>query len=200
MRHETAGMDGQQDAGRQRRGASRRAVALVVVAIAVLVATTVGVRDRTGRGDGATVSFDPGSGRLSFELETFEGELLTSADLAGTPMVLNGYASWCAVCKRELPDFERVHQTVGGEVTFIGFNPQSNDTDQAQARLTRDAGVSYLTVRDPGDRLLREFNPTGGLPVTLFVDAVGVVRKVHLGLLTEQLLLDELRSTLGVEP
>ncbi len=176
----------------------RRIAGIAVLFAALLLAVTVG-RGSSGDDSASSVAFDSETGALAFELETFDGTRLDSRDLAGTPLVLNGYASWCRVCEREMPDFERVHRAVGSHVAIVGFNPQSNDTDQAQAELVRRTEVTYPTVRDPGDRLLREFNPTGGLPVTVFVDADGVVRKVHRGLLTERLLLDELRRTLGLD-
>lgn len=181
------------------RSYARTAVLAVVVVVAALLAVTLGRGSTGGSVEGTSVALDRDSGELSFRLETFDDQMVASSDLEGRPVVLNGYASWCAVCERELPDFERVHQALGDKVAFVGFNPQSNDSDQAQAAMIKAAGVSYPTVRDTDDRLLRQFNPTGGLPVTVFVDASGVVRKVHRGLLTEQLLLAELSSLFQVE-
>lgn len=185
--------------GRQRSGSyARRALLAAVVVVAAVLAVTLGSGSTGSPVEGTSVALDRDSGELSFRLETFDDEVVASSDLAGRPVVLNGYASWCAVCERELPDFERVHQALGDEVAFVGFNPQSNDTDQAQAAMIQAAGVSYPTVRDTDDRLLRAFNPTGGLPVTVFVDASGVVRKVHRGLLTAQLLRAELSSLFDI--
>jgi thiol-disulfide isomerase/thioredoxin len=163
---------------------------------AVVVAVLVG--GRAGSGDALEVSYDPDSRVLDFTAETFTGETVSSAQLIGTPVVLNFYASWCAVCDRELPDFQRVSERLDGQVQFLGVNPQSNDTDGAQAAMIERNGVTYPTVRDRRDDLLRPFNTTGGLPTTLFVDGDGVVRKVHNGLLTEQLLLEEIARSLGV--
>lgn len=177
----------------------RLSAVLVVVVVVALVGLGL-TQDRSPQSPAeTTVSYDRDSGELAFRLERFDGGFIDSTDLAGRPIVLNGYASWCTVCIREMPDFERVHQAAGSSVAFVGFNPQSNDRDAAQARLVDQTGITYPTVRDPEDRLLREFNPTGGLPVTVFIDEDGVVRKVHRGLLTEKLLLEELRRTLGVE-
>lgn len=179
-----------------RRGRGAALVLALLLATAVALVTGLGGNDEGGTSE---VAYDPDSGALSFSLEAFDGSLLRSEDLRGTPVVLNGYASWCTLCLREMPDFERVHLAAGSQVAFVGFNPQSNDNDSAQARMVADTGITYPTVRDPEDRLLRHFNPTGGLPVTLFVDQDGVVRKVHRGVLTEQMLRDELRDVLGVD-
>ena len=175
------------------------AVALGVLLLAVAVVAAVTTTSRSAaEGEGTAVSYDRESQVLYFRAATFSGGEIDSAELRGTPLVLNFYASWCTVCDRELPDFERVSQRLGDRVRVLGVNPQSNDTDTAQAAMIARNGVTYPTVRDPQDELLRQFNTTGGLPTTVFVDADGVVRKVHNGLLTEQLLLDEIEASLGV--
>jgi len=185
----------------QRSASSRRspvvavlvALGLVLAVVAALVSTS-----RGGGDDALAVAYDRESQVLDFRAATFAGQEVDSAELRGTPLVLNFYASWCTICDRELPDFERVSQQLGERVHVLGVNPQSNDTDAAQAAMIARNGVTYPTLRDPQDELLRQFNTTGGLPTTVFVDVDGVVRKVHNGLLTEQLLLDEVEASLGV--
>jgi peroxiredoxin len=171
------------------------------VAVGLIAATAVAVTSASsgaGGDDEAVVAFDRESGVLDFRAPAFAGGVVDSAELRGTPVVLNFYASWCTVCDRELPDFQRVSEQLAGSVQVIGVNPQSNDTDRAQAAMIERNGVTYPTVRDARDELLRPFNQTGGLPTTVFLDADGVVRKVHNGLLTEQLLLAEIEDSLGV--
>jgi cytochrome c biogenesis protein CcmG/thiol:disulfide interchange protein DsbE len=179
-----------------RRPPLAAAAAVAVLALAVAAALVSG--SGSGGGSAAAVSFDRATGVLDFRAETFDGAVVDSRELRGTPVVLNFYASWCTICDRELPDFQRVSERLDGTVTVLGVNPQSNDTDEAQAAMIARNGVTYPTLRDPRDELLRQFNTTGGLPTTVFVGADGVVRKVHNGLLTEQLLLDEIAASFGV--
>jgi peroxiredoxin len=179
--------------------AGRRSMALVVVAVLGLaVAAALITTNRSSDQEALAVSYDRDSGVLDFRGATFAGDVIDSADLRGRPVVLNFYASWCTVCDRELPDFQRVSERLDGRVQVLGVNPQSNDTDEAQRRMIQRAGITYPTLPDPQDELLRQFNTTGGLPTTVFVDADGVVRKVHNGLLTERLLLDEIATSFGV--
>jgi peroxiredoxin len=172
------------------------AVVLALVAAVVVAFTTM---SQTADDDAFAVSYDRDSRVLDLHATTFDGDTIDSADLRGKSIVLNFYASWCTVCERELPDFQRVSQRLDGRVQLLGVNPQSNDTDAAQERMIQDAGITYPTLPDRRDELLRQFNTTGGLPTTVFVSADGVVRKVHNGLLTEQLLLDEIASLFGVQ-
>jgi peroxiredoxin len=184
--------------GEREPGQRPRTRLLVVLGLLAAVVVAVVSTTRSTPDDVTSVSYDRGSQALRFRAQTFTGETLDSAALRGAPLVLSFYASWCTVCDRELPDFQRVAEQLSGRVQVLGVNPQSNDTDAAQAAMVKRAGVTYPTLRDPRDELLRAFNNTGGLPTTVFVGADGVVRKVHHGLLTEQLLLDEIATSLGV--
>ncbi len=179
---------------RRRRPAVGTAVAVALV-LATVVALVVGTGDDDAR---STVAYDRETQVLDFTATTFDGKVVASEQLRGKPVVLNFYASWCTVCDRELPDFERVARQLDGQVAVLGANPQSNDTDDAQAAMIKRSGVTYPTFPDSTDELLRQFNTTGGLPTTVFIDADGVVRKVHNGLLTEALLLEDIASVLGV--
>ena len=202
QRSATASGRGASGRGEPSRSASSRRTrlgALVVALVLVAAVVTALVSAAGSAGDDASaVSYDRDSQQLEFRAQTFAGPTVDSSQLRGTPVVLNFYASWCTICDRELPDFQRVSQKLGDRVHILGVNPQSNDTDEAQAEMIERNGVTYPTLRDPQDELLRQFNTTGGLPTTVFVDADGVVRKVHNGLLTEQLLLNEIETSLGV--
>ncbi len=116
------------------------------------------------------------------ELVDFEGNTLRLSDFAGTPVVLNFWASWCPPCVAEMPDFEAVHQDVGDRVTFIGVNFQ-DDPDLAAA-LAVETGVSYLLVRDPQGVIFGEFDGLG-MPTTVFIDAAGSVREVITGQMSQ---------------
>ncbi|HZD73197.1 MAG TPA: TlpA disulfide reductase family protein [Actinomycetota bacterium] len=184
---------------RQRRHRLTRlawaASSLLVVALA---ATWVTAEVRHAGARAGTVRFDRSTGQLAFDLPAFAGGRITSASLAGTPLVLNFYASWCQVCNAEMPQFERVHQELAGKVNFLGVNPQSNDTDTAQAAMVRRTGVTYPTARDAGDVLLNQFNTTGALPTTLLITTSGRVVDVHNGGLDQAGLQGLIARDLGV--
>lgn len=173
--------------------------ALIVTVVVGLIALTVfGVVGATRTDPGARVSFNGKTQRLAFTLPLFSGGQLSSTALRGKPMVVNFYASWCAICLQEMPDFERIQQDAHGQVSVVGVNPQSNDDDAGQAALVVHTGVTYPTVRDRNDALLRTFNTSGALPTTLFLDADGQVVRVYNGLLTEPKIARILAADFGV--
>lgn len=144
---------------RSRRGPL---VGVALAGVLVLAAVVAIVSSRGGGGTETSVAYDQTSRQLSFTAEGFDGSAINSAALRGTPTVVNFYASWCEICDREMPDFERVSQSLGDKVSFVGLNPQSNDNDAAQAAMVARTGITYSTARDPQDEILRSGHVRSG--------------------------------------
>ncbi len=167
-------------------------------AVVLVVVLAVGLGRTASQDPRASVSFDRHSRRLAFTLPLFSGGELSSQALRGRPVILNFYASWCGICRQEMPDFQRIQQDGRGQVTVVGVNPQSNDDDGRQAVLVAQTGISYPTVRDRDDVLLRVFDTSGALPVTVFLDRTGAVVRVVNGQLTEGKIARILAAEFGV--
>ena len=94
------------------------------------------------------------------------------------PAVINLWATWCGPCRREIPDFEVIHQARGGEITFVGINI-GDDRDDVVAFL-EDVGATYDQYLDPEGFVSTELKATS-MPTTLVINAEGVVTTRHLG-------------------
>jgi len=116
-------------------------------------------------------------------VEYFDGSQGVIGDYAGRPLILNFFASWCVPCLKEMPGFERVFQSHGGDVAFLGMNLQDTDAD-GQAVVER-TGVTYDLARDRDGSL---FTEVGGfaMPTTLFIDADGRLLEMVSGELTAE--------------
>jgi cytochrome c biogenesis protein CcmG/thiol:disulfide interchange protein DsbE len=128
-------------------------------------------------------------------LRDFDGRRLTLDDYAGRPLVVNFWASWCPPCGAEMPDFERVHRSIGDSVAFLGVNLR--DSRDLAEGLADSTGVTYRLVEDPDGRLFRAFDGAG-MPTTVFVDADGNVVDVVAGQLAEAELRERIASAFGV--
>jgi cytochrome c biogenesis protein CcmG/thiol:disulfide interchange protein DsbE len=65
-----------------------------------------------------------GSRVPEFELTTFDGQRIHTADFDGKVMVVNFWASWCKPCEEEAADLETAWQLYKdrGDVIFLGVN------------------------------------------------------------------------------
>jgi thiol-disulfide isomerase/thioredoxin len=119
------------------------------------------------------------------------------AQVRGTPMVVNVWASWCPPCIEELPLLEKVSRELEGEVDFIGINIEDDPTKALQ--LMQDFGISYPSVIDrSGDTRAPLAIP--GPPVTFFVTSQGVVAGRWDGAIPNEKTFDSLlRKHLGID-
>lgn len=125
-----------------------------------------------------SVDADAGDRLPAVELVALDGSTTTSLAEIDGPAVINLWATWCAPCRREIPDFEAVHQARGHEVTFVGINV-GEDGDDAAAFLA-DVGATYEQWLDSEGYVVTELR-TSTMPVTLVLDAEGRVSTKHLG-------------------
>ncbi len=123
---------------------------------------------------------------------TFDGETLTSADLAGTPYVLNFWASWCIpACVDEHPVLAAAHED---GVVVVGV-PYDDAPGDAQGFLDRYGDAGYPHLADSRG-LAIDYGVTGP-PETFFVDADGIVRSRQFGPLTDASMAEHLA---GIQP
>lgn len=156
----------------------RRPTGSMLLVCLVLVACS-------GGGDGDETASGPAAPDRAFE--TFDGVQSSLEDYEGEPVVVNFWASWCAPCVAEMPDFERVHQDLRGDVRFLGLNTQ--DEREAADQLVEQTGVTYDLALDTDGALARDFE-LFSMPSTYFIDEAGTIAHRHSGLATEQQLRD----------
>ncbi|MDE0194687.1 MAG: TlpA disulfide reductase family protein [bacterium] len=122
--------------------------------------------------------------------EYFDGSEGTLADLAGTPAVINFWASWCPPCITEMPAFEAVHVELAPQVAFLGFNV--GDEPGAARELAERTGVTYPLAEDPDSSIFQAFGGFG-MPTTVLVDAQGMI--VHM--ISSRLRAQDLRALIA---
>jgi cytochrome c biogenesis protein CcmG/thiol:disulfide interchange protein DsbE len=99
----------------------------------------------------------------------FEARL---AQLRGTPVVVNKWASWCGPCRLEFPWFQSLAQKRGGQVAFLGVN--SNDSDDAAKGFLDELPLPYPSYSDGSLDIAQQLGgPPQAFPTTAFYDRSG---------------------------
>lgn len=174
-----------------RRLAPRQRLLWLLLGVVVLAAACGG-----GDSSGGDAAADTALGDLpATEFEMSDGTRATFADFRGEPLVVNFFASWCAPCRAEMPDFEAVHQEVGDRVSFLGFDLQ--DTRSAGAELVELTGVTYPWALDPDGDIYRAFEGFG-MPTTVYVSPEGEVLGKENGAINADILREKIEEHFGV--
>jgi cytochrome c biogenesis protein CcmG, thiol:disulfide interchange protein DsbE len=104
------------------------------------------------------------------------------AELRGTPVVLNFWASWCDPCRAEAPVLEAGWRTARGQgVLFLGLDMQDNPDDARE--FLREFDITYPNIREGGKQTYRKYGLTG-LPETFFISDRGQIVSHVIGVIT----------------
>ncbi len=101
------------------------------------------------------------------------GTAVNLAGLAGTPTVINLWASWCVPCRKELPLLAQADQDYGDALQIIGIDYRDPAPDEA-IELARLSGVTYPQLVDSEEDSKAKLKVVA-LPQTVFVDAQGTI-------------------------
>lgn len=97
------------------------------------------------------------------------------AALAGRATVLNLWASWCQVCRKELPVLE-TYAREPGAAQVLGI--EVHDDPVSGLSLLTALGVHFPSVADTDDAVIRALRAPAYLPITYVVTPDGVIRQV----------------------
>jgi cytochrome c biogenesis protein CcmG/thiol:disulfide interchange protein DsbE len=121
--------------------------------------------------------------------EVGTGRTVDLAQLKGTPVVINFWATWCGPCWEEHPVLV-ANARANPNVQFLGVVFQ--DSEEKILDFLRQRGSSYATVVDDRGKTAIAYG-VGGVPETFFVDADGVIQAKFSGPMTT----DALQENLG---
>ncbi len=113
----------------------------------------------------------PADETFDYALRDMDGNLHRVSDYRGKWLIINFWATWCAPCIKEMPEFERFHQQHKSSAQVWGVTFE--DTDKAKILEYIDRlGVTYPILgydQDP----LTGFGKVTVLPTTFVIDVNG---------------------------
>lgn len=140
-----------------------------------------------------------------FTLRTVQGELFKLSENRGKVIMLNFWGTWCGPCRREIPDFNKLHakyQKDGLEIVGVTLTSGSsknildfmNDWDMEYTVLTDiNNNETQKVTSDYGRAIGR---PITGIPTTLIIDQEGYIVKGYIGPRSEEVFYKDLHPLL----
>lgn len=121
--------------------------------------------------------------------------MLDASLLRGQPALVNVWATWCAACRVEHPELMRIARDEG--IAVFGVN-YKDDPVEARAWLERYGNPYQNVIVDRHGRLGLDLGVYGA-PETYVVDAGGVIRFRHVGVVDERLWREQIAPRLRGE-
>jgi cytochrome c biogenesis protein CcmG/thiol:disulfide interchange protein DsbE len=177
----------------QRQPSRRRLIIAALLPIALLAAWAALLATRGLPAAGPQVG-DPAP---DFAVADLDGRPLRLADLAGRPVIVNFWASWCGPCVEEFPILARAlreHEAEG--LVVVGVVVRDN-SEAARGFMSR-MGAGWPAAMDPGEEVARRFGIYAP-PESFFIGADGTIAGRQIGQLTAADLDRQLALILGTD-
>jgi peroxiredoxin len=145
---------------------------------------------------GAAEGLEVGQQAPGFTLPDVAGNEVSLADFRGQPVIINFWATWCAPCQIEMPELEQAYAERQEDGLVILAVNRDEDRGAVERFFYEEMELTFTPLLDEEARVNSIYRVVG-LPTTFFVDAEGVIRAVHRGVLTPSLIDEYLLQTVS---
>lgn len=115
----------------------------------------------------------------AFDTVLLDGKLLPKSELKGRTVLVVFWATWCPVCRRELPKLQELHDKYHGkgfEILALSLDADSFEVEE----FWKDQGYRFpVAMRAPEHS--KVFGTIKGTPTLFLVDGNGILRMTYLG-------------------
>ncbi|MBN1825463.1 MAG: TlpA family protein disulfide reductase [Candidatus Eisenbacteria bacterium] len=123
-----------------------------------------------------------GGAAPDFKLKNLSGEeVALSQKLAGGPVLIDFWATWCKPCLRALPGTEELHKKYADRgLTVLTVNVDSPRSSAKVRSYVKSKGYSFEVLLDANSEMMRLYH-FKSIPQVFLVDADGTIAYSHLG-------------------
>jgi peroxiredoxin len=126
-----------------------------------------------------------GSSAPAFQLSSLAGPSQSLEQYRGKVVLLNFWATWCQPCTKEMPAMQTAYDAFRDQGFVVLAINELEDVPKVREHIAQHQHT-FQVLLDPDNHVANQYGVVG-LPVSIFIDKTGHVRKVVKGgLLTEQ--------------
>lgn len=120
-----------------------------------------------------------------FEVTLINGEKFQLSDQQGKVVILNIWATWCAPCREEIPDFVELYRKYKDEGLMILGVSIDKQGESVVKPFVEKYDINYPIVIDQGT-IIDKYGPTMSIPTTYIIGRGGNLQYFAVGALTNR--------------
>jgi peroxiredoxin len=131
-----------------------------------------------------------------FALKDLKGHTLRLKDLRGRVVLLNFFATWCAPCRQEIPDLERLYKRFNDQgLEIVGISLDMEGASLLNP-FVKYYGITYPVVLGTREVVV-DYGGITGIPTSFLIDRDGRVAKHFVGFRPAQVFEQSVLELLG---
>jgi len=124
------------------------------------------------------------------------GKKFNLSDYAGTPIIINVWATWCGPCVYELPSYQNMYDKYGQKVQFMIINIEDKYDIENVKSFVNSNDFTFPVFYDWDSSALIAYG-TGYIPITIAINSQGDITYNSVGSLEESELEGIIKELLG---
>jgi len=168
----------------------KKGLYLLLIAALVLLAAAC----KTSPDEGVREAPEIGALAPGFTLKSTQGTNISLKDHRGQVVLINFWATWCPPCRQEMPGIQAMYQAHEGDLAVLAID--NDEPLPLVLEFQKEFGLTFDILMDPAARVQNEYR-IRSYPTSLFVDKNGIIKFIHIGLMTESQL-GEYLSQMGL--
>lgn len=138
---------------------------------------------------------DLGKSAPDFTLQNIEGKNVSLSDFKGKTVILNFWATWCGPCQYETPFLQAIHNERANKgVVVLTIDIKENPATVKS--FAKNKGISFPILLDTEAKVAQRYCLPGALPITIFINAEGIIKARKIGAFKDQAELERMLDSL----
>lgn len=133
-----------------------------------------------------------------FTLLTLNGEEVKLTDYSGKIVILDFWATWCAPCRKGIPDLVSIQNEYKDEIVVIGISLDQPSTQRNIQLFIDHFGINYPVVLGTQEVSVA-YGYIQAIPTSFIIDGERNIVQKHVGLVSKAILIEEINSLLNQE-
>jgi cytochrome c biogenesis protein CcmG/thiol:disulfide interchange protein DsbE len=112
----------------------------------------------------------------AFTLKSLDGQTHSTKQLAGKPIIINFWASWCGPCRVEAPEFVKLYAKYKNDLEIYAVNLTLQDNINDVKSFVETFGFTFpILMDDDRKNQISDRFQVQAIPTTFFVDKNGMI-------------------------